>query len=76
MNRTPTLTAATQATCLDDLIFTLNQTGCVLARCDVLYNNVAVQRTERGLHFLDKARDYGRLPEVLHELRAALLTKR
>jgi DNA-binding NarL/FixJ family response regulator len=27
-------------------------------------------------HFLDKARDYGRLPEVLHELCAAHMTKR
>ena len=38
------------------------------------YKNAAIALG--ASHFLDKARDYGRLPEVLHELCAAHLTKR
>ncbi len=37
------------------------------------YKNAAVALG--ATHFLDKARDYGRLPEVLHEIREAYLAK-
>jgi DNA-binding NarL/FixJ family response regulator len=37
------------------------------------YKNAAIALG--ATHFLDKARDYGRLPEVLHEICAAHLSK-
>jgi DNA-binding NarL/FixJ family response regulator len=37
------------------------------------YKNAAIALG--ATHFLDKARDYGRLPEVLHEICAAHLSR-
>jgi DNA-binding NarL/FixJ family response regulator len=37
------------------------------------YKNAAIALG--ATHFLDKARDYGRLPEVLHDIREAHLAK-
>ena len=37
------------------------------------YKNAAIALG--ATHFLDKARDYGRLPEVLHDIREAHLSK-